>query len=289
MAAFDPFLYVAFGLGLLLGRLLPHRPGWTSAASMVAVVALLLLLGATFASVPAATLLGALPLGLLFTALVVGFTALVALLIRPPRTAPHPAPPHDHRPFPWAGVFAGAVLVGYFVLGRFALPTGAAIEWALYVLLALVAFDLRLSRRALGAVWVPLTSAFAAGLLAALVMVVAAGLSVPVALATSLAFGWYTLAGPLVAAKAGAALGLVAFLTNFLRENLTMLTAPLTGHRLGGEGIAALGGATSMDTTLYFAVRFGDPDAGSLALATGLILTVSAGVLLPIILSLPGA
>ncbi len=287
--AFDPFLYVAFAAGFLAGRLIHRRSPWVERATMATVVALLTLLGASLGQVPLTTLAGAIPLALLFTTLVFGLTALFAFL-RSPAPGPVPTQPGEPaRRFPWEGVFVAALILGYLVLGRLNFSSSNAIEWALYVLLALVGFDLRLSARAVRSVWVPLGLAVAGALGAAAIMVVVAGLSVPVALATALGFGWYTLAGPLVAAKVGPGLGLVAFLTNFLRENLTMLTAPRIGRRIRGEGVAALGGATAMDTTLYFVVRFGDREAGSLALATGLILTVSAGILLPVLLSLPGA
>jgi uncharacterized membrane protein YbjE (DUF340 family) len=104
--------------------------------------------------------------------------------------------------------------------------------------------------------------------------------------AITFGFGWYSLDGPLVTASLGAALGLIAFLTNFLRENLTMLIAPVLGRRFGGETLTAMGGATSMDTTLFFVVRYGDRDAASMALASGLILTVSASLVVPAFLVL---
>ena len=48
-----------------------------------------------------------------------------------------------------------------------------------------------------------------------------------------------------------------------------MVLAPWAGDRLKGEGLTALGGATAMDTTLYFITRYGDREAGSLALTSG--------------------
>jgi uncharacterized membrane protein YbjE (DUF340 family) len=136
-------------------------------------------------------------------------------------------------------------------------------------------------------VWVPLTAAVVGALVAGTLFALVSGTSLPVALGTTLAFGFYTLAGPLVLARAGALLGLLAFLTNFLRENLTMVLSPVVGRRLRGEGLAALGGATSMDTTLFFVTRYGDRDAGSLALANGLVLTVAASLVVPLVLALP--
>jgi len=139
----------------------------------------------------------------------------------------------------------------------------------------------------LSRLWLPIAAAVGAALVSAFLFAVVAHQSLAVSLATSLAFGWYTLAGPLVAARAGAVLGLLAFLTNFLRENLTMLLSPYVGRRLRGAGLAALGGATSMDTTLYFVTRFGEAEAASLSLASGLLLTLAASLILPAVLALP--
>ena len=287
--AVDPFLYVAFLVGLVAGRLIRRRTRWVERATVGTVVVLLLLLGASLSDIPFAQIVDAIPDALLFLVLLVALTlGLVYVLVRAP-PAPAPVAATPARRFPIELVFAGSLLVGYGVLGRLAETWDPAIEWALYALLALVAFDLRLSRRALRSAWVPLTAAIGGATLASVLMTLAVGIPIPVSAATAFGFGWYTLAGPLVAAKVGPALGLVAFLTNFLRENVTMLTAARLGPRFGGMGIAAVGGATSMDTTLYFAARYGGADSGSMALGTGLVLTISAGVLLPILLSLPGA
>ncbi len=151
-------------------------------------------------------------------------------------------------------------------------------------MLALVAFDLNWSREGLRRLWVPLTAAVGGVVAAAAVFSAVGLLPSRIAFATGLGFGWYTLTGALVAANAGASFGFLAFLTNFLRENLTMVTSPWAGPVLGGEGMTAVGGATSMDTTLYFITRFADRDAGSLALSSGLILTIAASVLVPLAL-----
>ena len=286
---FDPYLYVAFALGLLAGWAVRPRSPWTGRATLVTVGILVGLLGASLDAVPVAQLLLTIPLSLGYAALVLGLTGALALLMvrgfRRSGTAPTPAPPTADR-FPLS-VLLLAALVGGFALGHFVtLPTSQAIPWALYALLALVGFDLKLHVGALRSLWVPVTAAVVGALGAAAVFVVLVGIAAPVAFATTFAFGWYTLAGPLVGARAGAALGLLAFLTNFLRENLTMLLAPVLGRRMRGEGLTALGGATSMDTTLYFVTRYGDARAGTLALASGLILTVTASLLLPLLLLL---
>jgi len=287
--AFDPFLYVAFAIGLVAGRIVRRRSPWVSRATILTVIILVGLLGASLNSVALGSLALTVPVALGFALLVLGLTAGVSLLIarfRPKSPPPAPSVLGKER-FPLSLVLIAAVLGG-FGLGRVvSVPTDPGVTWALYALLALVAFDLPLKWTGVRAVWVPLTAAVIGALAAGALFALLSGTALSVTLGTSLAFGWYTLAGPLVLARAGALLGLLAFLTNFLRENLTMVLSPVVGRRLGGEGLTALGGATSMDTTLFFVTRYGDRDAGSLALASGLILTVSASLIVPLVLAFP--
>jgi uncharacterized membrane protein YbjE (DUF340 family) len=287
---FDPYLYVAFLVGLAAGRLVRPRTAWVGRATLVTVGVLVGLLGASLDAVPGDRLVETIPFSLGFAALVLALTAGTYLLIarravRSP-AAQTDAPPKDRR-LPLSLLLLGALVGGYGVGRAVTLPTSLAIPWALYALLALVAFDLKLRPEALKHLWVPLSAASIGAVAAGAIFALVTGTPYAVGLATTLAFGWYTLAGPLVGARAGAVLGLLAFLTNFLREDLTMLLAPIVGRRLGGEGMTALGGATSMDTTLYFVTRYGDAEAGSLALASGLVLTIAASLILPAVLALP--
>ncbi|MGP8078437.1 MAG: lysine exporter LysO family protein [Thermoplasmata archaeon] len=286
--SFDPFLYVAFGIGFVAGRFVRLPGPWVGRATLGTVFVLVGLLGASLSDVPLIALATTLPVALLFVGLVLGLTAGVFLLLSrgspaSPGTAPRPGPSER---FPVSFALLAALVVG-FALGRAVdLPFAAGIPWALYLLLALVAFGLHLDLRTVRRAWVPIASAAVGAIGAALVVTALLGTELPASLATALAFGWYTLAGPLVAERAGPALGLLAFLTNFLREDLTMILSPSLGRKLRGEGLTALGGATSMDTTLYFVTRYGDEGAGGLALASGLVLTVAASLLLPAVLAL---
>jgi uncharacterized membrane protein YbjE (DUF340 family) len=287
--AFDPFLYVAFVLGLVAGRLVRRRSPWVTRATVATIIVLVGLLGASLNDVSAASLVVAVPLALAFALLILGMTVvgfLVIQRVRPPLPPAIPSSPGTER-FPLSVVLVGALLVGFGVGRVVPVPTDPGITWALYLLLFLVAFDLPLKWASVRALWVPLTAAVAGAVVAGALFGALSGTAYPVSFGTSLAFGWYTLAGPLVLARAGALLGLTAFLTNFFRENLTMVLAPTAGGRLRGEGLTALGGATSMDTTLYFVTRYGDRDAGSLALASGLILTIAASLVVPAVLALP--
>jgi len=284
--ALDPFLYVAFAGGWGAGRLLRWRSPWIERATVGTVVVLLLLLGGSLARLPPPSLLLALPVSALFVGVLLAVTLVFVRLLG---GAPAPAAPEGTaapRRVPVEYLYGASVVVGYFALGRFDVDWSPGIEWALYALLALIAFDLHVGWGALKGAWVPIAAAAAAAPVVAILFVVVAGLSPAAGFATAMAFGWYTLAGPLVADHAGPAAGLIAFFTNFLRESLTLVAAPLIGRWLGGPGIAAAGGATSMDTTLYASIRHGGPDAAGPALATGLVLTVTAGLVLPLLLGL---
>lgn len=287
--AFDPFLYVALGAGVLTGRIVRARTPWTGRLTRVTIVVLVGLLGTLLDSVPAGSLAVTLPVALGFSLLVLGLTGgLYLLLTREKPTTPRTSiAPGSRERIPFGGILVAA-LVGGFVVGHFVtLPSASGITWALYVMLALIGFDLKLEWVRVKVLAVPIASAGTAAVASAVLFAVVSGIPWTVSFATSLAFGWYSLAGPLVAAKAGTLFGLLAFLTNFFRENLTMVLSPYLGRRLRGGGLAAIGGATSMDTTLYFITRYGDERAGSLALATGLVLTLTAGLVLPALLALP--
>ncbi len=287
--AFDSLLYIAFALGFAVGRVVPARGPWVARATLGTVVVLVGLLGASLDTVPALSLLATIPVAAAFVALILALTVgiYLALARRWPEPAGAPSSPTAGDRWPISGVLLAALLIGLGVGRVVAVPSAVAIPWVLYVLLALVGFGITLRLAGVRRVWKPLAAAVPAAVVAAALFSVADRLAIGPALATSLAFGFYSLAGPLVGARAGAVLGLLAFLTNFLREDLTMLLAPYLGRRLRGAGLAAVGGATSMDTTLYFVTRYGDPDAGSLALASGLFLTVAASLALPAVLALP--
>jgi uncharacterized membrane protein YbjE (DUF340 family) len=288
---FDPFLYVAFLAGFVAGRIVRPQSPWVGRATLVTVGVLVALLGASLDAVPVPQLVGTIPLSLGFVALILGLTVaaylVVVRVIPPPTRIASVSDVGAQGPIPLSLLLLAALLGGY-ASGHFvSVPTAVALPWALYALLALVAFDLKLQLEGLRRVWVPLIAAISGSFAAAAVFVVVSGIPAPAAFATSCAFGWYTLAGPLVGARAGAVLGLLAFTTNFLREDLTMLLSPVLGRRLRGEGLAAMGGATSMDTTLFFVTRYGEADAAILSLGSGLALTVAASLLLPLLLALP--
>ncbi|MCI4360858.1 MAG: lysine exporter LysO family protein [Thermoplasmata archaeon] len=284
----DPFLYVALALGFVAGRLLSLPARWLNAATVATVLVLIGLLGISLGTTPISQVIEVVPLALAAVGVILAVTVGLAWLLRPagPATARSDASGTNR---PWMGVaFLGVVIAGFALGHVVSLPVSESLRLSLYVLLALVGWGLVVSASKLRRLWVPLTAA----VVGAIVGGVFLGLvytSYPVGFAAAFGFGFYTLTGALVDARVGATIGFLAFLTNFLRENLTMVLSPWLGRRIRGEGLTAMGGATSMDTTLYFVTRFGDPDAATLALTSGLVLTVMATVLIPLFLALPGA
>jgi len=285
----DPFLYVALALGFVGGRLLSLPGRWLNAMMIATVLVLIALIGISLGATSPGQVLAVVPVALAVTGIVLGVTIGIAWALRPrsPTASGHAFAPAPARS--WIGLaFLADVVVGFAIGHAVPIPVGPALRFSLYVLLALVGWGLVISVTQLRRLWVPLTAAILGAVTGGLFLgLIYTGL--PIGLASTFGFGFYTLSGALVDARAGATLGFLAFLTNFLRENLTMVLSPALGPRIGGEGLTAMGGATSMDTTLYFVTRFGDPEAATLALTSGFILTVLATVLLPVLLALPGA
>jgi uncharacterized membrane protein YbjE (DUF340 family) len=284
---FDPFLYVALAVGWGVGRLVPLPGAWVRRVTFATVVVLVALLGATLRGVGFSALAGEIPAAAAFVALLFAATLVAYWFLTrgADRGEPRPGPA---SPRTWTGTLAllAALVGGFAVGGVVALPTGVGLTLTLYALLFLVGLTVRLDRAGLARAWVPIVAAGVGAVGASLAFFAATRLALGASLSVGLAFGWYSLAGPLLSAHDGPAVGLLGFLVNFLRELLTMVLAPRLGRRLGGPGLAALGGATAMDTTLPFITRYGSEESASLALTSGLVLTIGAGVLLPALLAL---
>ena len=95
------------------------------------------------------------------------------------------------------------------------------------------------------------------------------------AMAIGSGIGWYTLSGPLVTGILGPQWGTLAFITNFLRELLTITTIPLL-VKLDKYAPIAAGGGTTMDVTLPLIVRYCGKDTLITAFANGLVLSLIA-------------
>ncbi|BDC17193.1 lysine exporter LysO family protein [Acidianus sp. HS-5] len=167
------------------------------------------------------------------------------------------------------------------------------IDWELYVLAVVIGLSIgkeikkelmrRISRFAIFTVII----AVIGGMISSVIMFFLLSIKpFNVALAISLGSGWYSYTGPIVAKYYGPIYGVIAFLVNFLREQFTFSLLPVFLRiRSTPLGAVAVGGATSMDTTLGFYVDVLGYEYGVGAMINGVVLTLLVPLILPIILS----
>jgi len=124
------------------------------------------------------------------------------------------------------------------------------------------------------------SSAAAAAVLAA----ITGTMPPPVAAALGAAAGWYSLAGPAIA-RVDPVYGVVAFLSNLIRESLHIALYPVLARRgLRLEAIA-VGGATTMDTGLPVVALHGGAYEAAVALTHGLVVTLVAPGVIALLLA----
>ncbi len=190
-------------------------------------------------------------------------------------------------------LLAGAAIgFGLLILGDLTLQVNFLIQPLLYLLLLAVGVDLGLSIREHG--WKSLLSA-AKGALTSMVGTItgsligglAAGALTGLALRPSLAvaagFGWYTLSSITLAGLGGPLLGAVAFLSNVLRESLSiLLVSGLCRRGLKASAVSAVG-APSMDVALPMLSQSGGPQLAAAGFVHGLVISLLVPVLVPLL------
>ncbi|MDX9865902.1 MAG: lysine exporter LysO family protein, partial [Anaerolineaceae bacterium] len=100
------------------------------------------------------------------------------------------------------------------------------------------------------------------------------GLSVRDGVVVGAGLGYYSLSSILIGQVRGAELGVVALLSNILREVSTLLLTPLLVRAGGKLAPVASAGATSSDTTLPVIQRYTDSATTLIAVINGLVLTL---------------
>ncbi len=169
--------------------------------------------------------------------------------------------------------------------------SGEITRWSLYLLLVWIGYDIGRDRQALRAVFrgnpyallVPagtVAGTLAGGWAAAWVC----GLAVREALAVSAGFGWYSLSAVILTEAGRPDLGSVAFLSNVLRELLSIALIPVLARRAGPYVAVAPGGATTMDTTLPIIERYAGDAAAVVGFVNGFVLSALVPVLVPLLL-----
>lgn len=191
-----------------------------------------------------------------------------------------------------------AAVAAGMLAGRFVFPPslaaccGTVIDVGLYLLLFLVGLDMGrqgtmladIRAAGLRVLLVPL--AVAAGTLGCAVL---AGLVLPMgmkdAAAAAAGFGWYSLA-PTLLAPYSLSVSAVAFLSNVLREVISIIAVPLVARYVGYVECVALPGAAAMDTVLPVVVGATHERITIYSFASGVLLSLAVPILVPAIVGL---
>jgi uncharacterized membrane protein YbjE (DUF340 family) len=97
-------------------------------------------------------------------------------------------------------------------------------------------------------------------------------------------FGYYSLSSVIIKEIAGETLGVIALLSNIIREILTLIFSPLLSKYLGKLAPISAGGATSMDTTLPIITKSIGVEYAAFSVFSGLVLTLLVPLIVPLIL-----
>lgn len=103
-------------------------------------------------------------------------------------------------------------------------------------------------------------------------------------LAVGAGMGYYSLSSILITEIYSSSLGVVALLSNLLREVSSILLIPLVYKWIGKWGSISMAGATSMDTALPSIHKAAGNDYVLISIISGIVLTVLVPILIPLIL-----
>lgn len=105
-------------------------------------------------------------------------------------------------------------------------------------------------------------------------------------MAVGAGYGYYSLSSIIIKNNHSDALGVVALLSNVIREIFTLLLSPMIAIYFGNIAPICAGGATSMDTTLPIITRTSGKEYAIPSLIHGIILTILVPFIVTLILSL---
>jgi uncharacterized membrane protein YbjE (DUF340 family) len=183
------------------------------------------------------------------------------------------------------------IILGFFSLGILIGASNIAPEWiistdysqyALYVLMFLVGVGIGSDDKALQAIrtmnfkvlLIPITTILGTALGVAIIIPLIKGINIKEAMAVGAGYGYYSLSSIIIKELHSEWLGVVALLSNVIREVITLLLAPIFAIYFGKIAPICSGGATSMDTTLPIISKASGKDYAIASLIHGIILTV---------------
>lgn len=180
------------------------------------------------------------------------------------------------------GFFIAGIVVGVYPVLPDALYHSSLSTYALYLLMLLVGIVVGADEKTwttlrnlnLRVLLVPacvVVGSLIGGALGALIL---NGLSLKDGLLVSAGFGYYSLSSILITKYYSSAIGVIALLSNMIREIITLLGAPLFARYFGKLAPIASGGATSVDTTLPIITHASGKEWAIISVFSGVILTV---------------
>ncbi len=166
-------------------------------------------------------------------------------------------------------------------------------KYALYVLMFLVGISIGADQRSLsllreqGIRLFLLPLATIAGTFAGVLVVVQFVDSVGIreGMAVGAGFGYYSLSSILITQMHSETLGVIALLSNIIREIITLVMAPVMAIYFGKLAPISAAGATSMDTSLPIITTASGKEFAIIALFHGILLTMLVPILVTLILT----
>lgn len=180
-------------------------------------------------------------------------------------------------------VFIAGVLIGVFPLFPQVVMKHNADLYALYCLMLLVGIAIGsdivnawklLKRLHIRIIMVPLAVIVGTYAGVSLLSLCIPSLSLKQSLAVGSGFGYYSLSSILISRINSESLGMIALLSNIIRELITVIGAPVFVRFFGRLSPIVSGGATSMDTTLPIIARFSGKEYATISVFSGTILTM---------------
>jgi len=186
----------------------------------------------------------------------------------------------------------GVLLSTYSLLPNFLLATDYS-SYVLYLLMFFVGISIGADKDVLKILkaakfrimLVPLSVIIGTFIGVGLISYLIPDVSLKESLAVGAGFGYYSLSSIFISQLHSEMLGVIALLSNILREVITLLTTPLLANYFGKLAPIASGGATSMDTTLPIITKYTGKEYAIIAVFSGIILTVLVPFLVTFILT----
>lgn len=99
-------------------------------------------------------------------------------------------------------------------------------------------------------------------------------------LAIASAMGWYSLSGVMLETLANTQIGVIAFLSNLLREFIAFISIPILIKFFNPYTAIAAAGATSEDTTLPVLIKYGGAEYIIISVISGVLCSVAVPILI---------